>query len=678
MPVTAEEAKRLLEVVKEGSSLEQLQGLLNSLNLDFAASSSSSGPAAAAAAAADADADPKDKAAESFPASAQQQGPNSSSSGTSQQQQQPSSSSSGDAAAAGRAHLGRVDGDSRLLIQRAEPDASPLVSATSCKVVLLLLPFLLLLFVWLLRRVLRRDLRLSKELLMGVESLGFLAPSKIQAAALPLVLNHQENLIAQAQNGSGKTATFALSMLSCANAEMHQPQALCLCPTRELAHQTVLVLKSLARFTRLRIFLAVPQSKPGLSEFNEEPQAEEGDIFALNAEGQEVVFTSNTSPDVRQQIVVGTPGKSMELLKKRRFNASFVRMLVLDEADELINFANNMAPQVQQIRRCLPGKLQILLFSATYSDSVRQFAEKLIPRANKITLKREELTLACIQQFYMIADPSAPLPPSSPGPRGGPSAADLLDLEAPAYLMLPHHLQRSGAPVNKDTLVNMFKQKFAHLKTLYSALAVGQSVIFVNSRRLAFFLALKLQKELSFSVSLICGSQAQGPEKLSIEIRDKIMREFRRGETKVLICTDVLARGIDVPQVTLVVNFDLPIYYSGRAAGAAAAAAVAAAAAGHSADESWVGGEDEGENRAAGGPPPGHDCSRGVCINFETYLHRIGRTGRFGLKGIAVNLVCPEELFLLDQIRAFYKCQIDELNSDPEEIENIIRRLRTA
>ncbi|KAL8434334.1 hypothetical protein ACSSS7_003232 [Eimeria intestinalis] len=263
----------------------------------------------------------------------------------------------------------------------------------------------------------------------------------------------------------------------------------------------------------------------------------------------------------------------------------------------------------------------------------------------------------------------------------GPSPSDLLDLEAPAYLMLPQHLHRSGAPVNKDTLINIFKQKFAHLKTLYSALAVGQSVIFVNSRRLAFFLALKLQKELSFSVSLICGSQAQGPEKLSIEIRDKIMREFRRGETKVLICTDVLARGIDVPQVTLVVNFDLPIYYAGRGAGAGAAAGAAAASVGSpsgaAAHESWVR-EEEGEDQILGGPPPGLDFSRGVCVNFETYLHRIGRTGRFGLKGIAVNLVCPEELFLLDQIRSFYKCHIDQLNSDPEEIEDIIRKLRTT
>ncbi|XP_026190231.1 ATP-dependent RNA helicase FAL1 [Cyclospora cayetanensis] len=637
MPVTSEEAARLLESLKAGgASLEQLQGLLESLKVNLPAGSSSSNPSrsgnqgAAGAGVADgateevAHEDEEDDASSSLAASAlapsnavpvSDMGRNT----VNSQLAASAEASSSDAAAAGRAHLDRVDGGSHLLIQRAEPDASPLVSAKS----------------W-------TDLKLSKELLLAVEALGFKAPSKIQAAALPLVLNHRENLIAQAQNGSGKTATFALSMLFCANPDIPQPQALCLCPTRELAQQTVFVLKSLARFTRLQIFLAVPQSRP----------ADESSLFSPNAEGREVVFSSNTSPDVRQQIVVGTPGKSMELLKKRRFPASMVRMFVLDEADELINFANNMAPQVQQIRRFLPNDLQILLFSATYSDTVRQFAEKLIPRANKITLKREELTLSCIQQFYMVADPRLP-PPEAPG---GPPGGDPLE----------------------ELVMRVFKHKYEHLKTLYGALAVGQSVIFVNSRRLAFFLALKLQKELSFSVSLICGSQAQGPEKLSIEIRDRIMKEFRRGETKVLICTDVLSRGIDVPQVTLVVNFDLPIYYTGRGRGpqpdvAGGPGVPFGGPPGF--EESWEG--QHVDRRGQRIVPSGIDFPDGVCVNFETYLHRIGRTGRFGLRGIAVNLVCPEEMFLLDQIRSFYKCRIDELSSDTEAIEAIIRNLRT-
>lgn len=132
-----------------------------------------------------------------------------------------------------------------------------------------------------------------------------------------------------------------------------------------------------------------------------------------------------------------------------------------------------------------------------------------------LQLKREELTLTCIQQFYMIADPQLPLPEATGGAGG---ASDPLDLEAPEYLMMPQHLQRRGGPVIKETLVRIFKHKYAHLKTLYSALAVGQSVIFVNSRRLAFFLALKLQKELSFSVSLICGELHGEPATLRSDV----------------------------------------------------------------------------------------------------------------------------------------------------------------
>lgn len=130
-----------------------------------------------------------------------------------------------------------------------------------------------------------------------------------------------------------------------------------------------------------------------------------------------------------------------------------------------------------------------------------------------LQLKREELTLTCIQQFYMIADPEQPAPEATGG--------DPLDLQAPSYLMMPQHLQKQGGGAHDKTMfLRIFNHKYAHLKTLYSALAVGQSVIFVNSRRLAFFLALKLQKELSFSVSLICGKRSTERERKGQRERD--------------------------------------------------------------------------------------------------------------------------------------------------------------
>ncbi|EPR58603.1 DEAD/DEAH box helicase [Toxoplasma gondii ME49] len=504
-------------------------------------------------------------------------------------------------------HLREVDDQSAVVVDRADGSSGAPVSASS----------------W-------TDLNLKKELLLGVENQGFSKPSKIQAAALPLIFDRDENLIAQAQNGSGKTATFALAMLTKVDNNLKAPQALCLCPTRELAQQTVRVIESLARFTDTSIFVAIPQKS----------DAPAASPMPAQGTGKCKVYTTLTSPVVQSPIVVGTPGKCMELLKKRKFGADTVKLFVLDEADELINFSNNMAPQVQQIRRFFPQRLQILLFSATFSEEVRGFAEKLMPTANKITVKKEELTLSCIKQYYIPCDQRAASLGAAPTPaRDSP---------------LPYRLDSS------------FYQKFAVLSSLYSSMCLGQSVIFVNSRRSAFSLALKMQEE-GYAVSLICGTQAQGPEKMGIEMRDRIMDEFRKGETKVLICTDVLARGIDVPQVTLVVNFDLPLVYQGRV-GPEGAPGSAHGVRGGPFGGGWEG-QADGMQMQAGG-------REGPRVNMETYIHRIGRTGRFGLKGIAINLVNSHEEHLLQQIRDFYRCDIECMNEDPEDVEEMIRKLR--
>ncbi|CBZ49987.1 putative DEAD/DEAH box helicase [Neospora caninum Liverpool] len=506
--------------------------------------------------------------------------------------------------AAKHKHLREVDDQSAVVVARADGSAGAPVSASS----------------W-------TDLNLKKELLLGVENQGFSKPSKIQAAALPLIFDRDENLIAQAQNGSGKTATFALAMLTKVDNNLKAPQALCLCPTRELAQQTVRVIESLARFTDTSIFVAIPQKS----------DAPAASPMPAQGTGKCTVYTTLTSSVVQSPIVVGTPGKCMELLKKRKFGADSVKLFVLDEADELINFSNNMAPQVQQIRRFFPQRLQILLFSATFSEEVRGFAEKLMPTANKITVKKEELTLSCIKQYYIPCDQRA---------------ASLGAIPTPARdSPLPYRLDSS------------FYQKFAVLSSLYSSMCLGQSVIFVNSRRSAFSLALKMQED-GYAVSLICGTQAQGPEKMGIEMRDRIMDEFRKGETKVLICTDVLARGIDVPQVTLVVNFDLPLVYQGRVGGPEGVQGVTRQGVGRG---GWEGAQADGM-QAAG--------REGPRVNMETYIHRIGRTGRFGLKGIAINLVNSHEEHLLQQIRDFYRCDIECMNEDPEDIEEMIRKLR--
>ncbi|KAF8818063.1 DEAD/DEAH box helicase [Cardiosporidium cionae] len=423
-------------------------------------------------------------------------------------------------------HLSEVD--AIVAVERADGD-SAYVAATS----------------W-------EKLNFSGDLLKGIYQKGFNKPSKIQAAALPLILLESENLIGQAQNGSGKTATFALCMLSKLEFQKREPQALCLCPTRELARQITTVIEELGQYTQLLTYLAVPQNE---------------------------IYKSQSGA----HIVVGTPGKTLDLIKRRILPLQSIKLFVLDEADEMIDRRNNMGTQVQQIRRCFRNPLQILLFSATFPDEVKDFAVSMVPNASKITVEKENLSLKSVSQFYMMY-------------------------------------------TDEDS-------KFQLLSDLYGSMTIGQSVIFVKSRKSAFELALRM-KTVGHAISLICGTQSSGPEKMEHSMRDRIMSEFRAGETKVLICTDVLSRGIDVPQVTLVINYDLPLEYQGRL---------------------------QGSN---------------ITVSMETYIHRIGRTGRFGLKGIAINLVHRHQLPLIAQIASFYNCEISELSNDLEDIEKMVTNLR--
>lgn len=246
----------------------------------------------------------------------------------------------------------------------------------------------------------------------------------------------------------------------------------------------------------------------------------------------------------------------------------------------MLDQENQMGAQVMQIRRFLPQEVQVLFFSATYPDDVRRFAEQLVPKAHSLKVKKEKLTVSSVVQLYLSC---------------------------------------------KDE-----NDKFEKLSELYGAMNVGQSVIFVNARRKAFTLA-KWMRDAGFAVSLICGTQAQGEEswgKMDPAIRDHVMDEFRSGVTRVLIATDVLSRGIDVPQVTLVVNYEMPVVFGDRTA------------------------------------------------HMETYLHRVGRTGRFGLRGLAVNLITEREKPLVTEVCRFFDCTIEEMRGDTEELEERLKALR--
>ncbi|KAF8764327.1 ATP-dependent RNA helicase DDX19B like protein [Argiope bruennichi] len=315
------------------------------------------------------------------------------------------------------------------------------------------------------------DLNLRPELLKGVYAMGFNSPSKIQETALPiLIADPPQNLIAQSQSGTGKTAAFILSALSRVDPNLHYP------------HVLGKTLKGGHRIT--------------------------------------------------EQFLIGTPGKVFDwAVRYKFFDLKKIQVFVLDEADVMVSTQGHEDQSIR-IHKQLSKNCQMMLFSATYSDEVMNFAEHIVPNPIIIRLKKEEESLDNIKQYYIVC--------KSP------------------------------------------EEKFEALCNVYGTVSIGQAMIFCHTKKTAAWLVEKMSKE-GHDVALLSGE-------LAVEQRIAVLNRFREGKEKVLITTNVCARGIDVEQVTVVINFDLPVNQKGEA-----------------------------------------DC--------ETYLHRIGRTGRFGKTGLAINMV---------------------------------------
>ncbi|KAM4678480.1 ATP-dependent RNA helicase DDX25-like [Discoglossus pictus] len=367
--------------------------------------------------------------------------------------------------------------------------------------------------------------------------MGFNRPSKIQETALPMMLaDPPQNLIAQSQSGTGKTAAFVLAMLSRIDALKKYPQCICLSPTFELALQTGKVIEQMGQFCHgIDVVYAVRGNRP------------------------------TKGSNIEAQIIIGTPGTVMDwCFKLKLINVTNIRVFVLDEADVMIGRQGHSDHSVR-VKRAMPESCQMLLFSATFEDSVWCFAERIVPDPNIIKLLKEELTLNNILQFY---DPCE----------------------------------------NRE-------QKYRALCNIYGSITIAQAIIFCQTRKIASWLSQEMSKD-GHSVALLSGE-------LSVPDRADMIQRFRDGKEKVLITTNVCARGIDVEQVSIVVNFDLPLNMDGM-------------------------------------------------IDFETYLHRIGRTGRFGKKGIAVNLVEECYLHMLREIEEQFGTRIKRLNTgDIDEMERI-------
>lgn len=365
---------------------------------------------------------------------------------------------------------------------------------------------------------------LKRGLLRGIYAYGFVKPSEIQKRCiLPITTSSPPtDVIGQAQSGTGKTATFSISILQRIDENLPQTQAIVLAPTRELAVQIHKVITSLSEYMDIKVHACVGGTNVQ-------------DDISILSEGV--------------HIVVGTPGRITHMIEEEYLAVDSLKMLVIDEADEMLS--QGFKDQLYNIFQFLPEDMQICLFSATIPTEVFEVTQKFMRNPIKVLVKREQLTLEGIKQFYV-------------------------------YVQQEHF-------------------KLDVLCDLYKTLTITQSVIFCNSRKKVDWLADAMNQR-DFTVSKIHGD-------IPHQEREATMRQFRTGSSRVLIATDLMARGIDVHHVSLVINYDLPKIK-------------------------------------------------------QSYLHRIGRSGRYGRKGVSVNFVTDEDSHLQSEIEQYYHTQVAEMPQD--------------
>jgi translation initiation factor 4A len=367
------------------------------------------------------------------------------------------------------------------------------------------------------------DLKIKEDLLRGIFAYGFDAPSEIQKRAILPILGKRD-LIAQAQSGSGKTGTFSIGTLEIINLSEKTTQAIIIAPTHELAKQITLVISSIGGFMeglRIKTLIGGTSIQDDTRDIKENPP----------------------------HIIVGCAGRIYDMIKRKYLHVNNVKLFVLDEADEMLS--SGFKEQIYNIFQYFNDNIQVALFSATIPDEIMILTQKFMRNPVKITVKREELTLACIKQYFLA--------------------------------------------VYND------HAKYEMLKQLFSNISINQSIIYCNSVRRVVELYDAMVEE-GYSVCKI-HSDIDKAE------RDKMFSMFRNGKYRVLISSNVTARGIDIQQVSTVINFDIP-----------------------------------------------------RCVH--TYLHRIGRSGRWGRKGLAINFVTKKDIYDMKKIETHYKINIDELPTD--------------
>jgi len=398
---------------------------------------------------------------------------------------------------------------------------------------------------------------------MGIFEAGFEKPSPIQEEAIPTALTKRD-ILARAKNGTGKTAAFVIPSLQQVDVNKPKIQALVLVPTRELALQTSQVCKTLGKHMGLQVMVTTGGTTL------------KDDILRLS----ETVH-----------VLVGTPGRILDLAGKGVADLSECPVFVMDEADKLLSA--EFSPVMEQLLSFLPEDRQVMLFSATFPMIVKDFKvgsfsmtyifayadsdqDKHMRSPHEINLM-DELTLRGVTQYY-------------------------------AYVEERQKVHCLNTLFSKVCLLRQDYELF-DANELFVQLQINQSIIFCNSTNRVELLAKKVT-ELGYSCFYSHAKMLQSH-------RNRVFHDFRNGVSRNLVCSDLLTRGIDIQAVNVVINFDFP-------------------------------------------------------KNSETYLHRIGRSGRFGHLGLAINLVTYEDRFNL------YKIE-QELGTEIQPIpQNIDRGLYVA
>ena len=372
------------------------------------------------------------------------------------------------------------------------------------------------------------DLEIEPSILRGIYAYGYEKPSPIQKKAIKPIISGRD-IIAQAQSGTGKTATFSIGALSRIDLEKNKTQVLILSPTRELATQTSKVISSIGN----------------LMENSKKEPLRIHTVFGGASFEENSGFSNKNTP----HIICGCPGRVYDMIRREKISIKFIKLIILDEADEMLS--SSFKEQVYNIFQYLNNDTQVALFSATLPESVFPVINKIMRDPVKISVKAEMLTLEGISQYYIAVDDD--------------------------------------------------RQKYTTIQNIFSFISMSQCIIYCNSIKRVSDL-YDAMREDGFPVCCI-------HRNMDSASREQAFTQFRNGSTRVLISSNVTSRGIDIQQVGIVINFDLP-----------------------------------------------------KCVH--NYLHRIGRSGRWGRKGVGINFITRRDISKIREIEAHYATQIQEMPAD--------------